>query len=63
MLGAVHAGTKWNKGMHGSVRLLHAGKSPNGPANSYLTGIHIILDPEWKTYWRMPGDSGIPPIV
>ena len=24
-------------------------------------GILIELEPEWKTYWRMPGDTGIPP--
>ena len=25
------------------------------------TGVRIELDPGWKTYWRMPGDAGIPP--
>ena len=24
-------------------------------------GIEIRLDPGWKTYWRYPGDSGVPP--
>ena len=28
---------------------------------SWHTGVLIELDPGWKTYWRMPGDSGIPP--
>jgi DsbC/DsbD-like thiol-disulfide interchange protein len=27
----------------------------------YEGGIDIRLDPGWKTYWRMPGDAGIPP--
>jgi DsbC/DsbD-like thiol-disulfide interchange protein len=24
-------------------------------------GIELQLDPGWKTYWRYPGDSGVPP--
>ncbi len=27
----------------------------------YLAGIAIELEPGWKTYWRMPGEAGIPP--
>jgi DsbC/DsbD-like thiol-disulfide interchange protein len=27
----------------------------------YLAGLEISLDDGWKTYWRMPGDSGVPP--
>jgi DsbC/DsbD-like thiol-disulfide interchange protein len=27
----------------------------------YDGGLDIRLDEGWKTYWRMPGDSGIPP--
>jgi len=30
-------------------------------AKSYLGGLEIELDHGWKTYWRMPGDAGIPP--
>lgn len=26
-----------------------------------LAGAHVRLAPGWKTYWRMPGDAGIPP--
>ncbi len=25
------------------------------------TGVKIELDDGWKTYWRMPGESGVPP--
>lgn len=28
---------------------------------SWHSGVRIDLAPGWKTYWRMPGDSGIPP--
>lgn len=27
----------------------------------WQAGILVELDPGWKTYWRMPGDAGIPP--
>jgi DsbC/DsbD-like thiol-disulfide interchange protein len=27
----------------------------------WQAGILVEMEPEWKTYWRMPGDSGIPP--
>lgn len=26
-----------------------------------MVGLHLRLAPEWKTYWRAPGDAGIPP--
>lgn len=26
-----------------------------------MTALHLLLEPGWKTYWRSPGDSGIPP--
>lgn len=26
-----------------------------------MAAIHLSLEPGWKTYWRTPGDAGIPP--
>lgn len=26
-----------------------------------LTAVHLVLEPGWKTYWRSPGDTGVPP--
>jgi DsbC/DsbD-like thiol-disulfide interchange protein len=26
-----------------------------------LAGLEIVMDDGWKTYWRMPGDAGVPP--
>ncbi|WP_299969821.1 protein-disulfide reductase DsbD domain-containing protein [uncultured Roseobacter sp.] len=26
-----------------------------------VAALHLSLDPGWKTYWRAPGDAGIPP--
>jgi DsbC/DsbD-like thiol-disulfide interchange protein len=27
-----------------------------------MAGLQIALDPGWKTYWRAPGEAGIPPV-
>jgi DsbC/DsbD-like thiol-disulfide interchange protein len=40
------------------VRLLGALARDGG---RLLAGVHVVLDPGWKTYWRVPGDSGFPP--
>jgi DsbC/DsbD-like thiol-disulfide interchange protein len=30
---------------------------------AYQAGLHIMLDKGWKTYWRNPGEAGIPPDI
>jgi DsbC/DsbD-like thiol-disulfide interchange protein len=30
---------------------------------THVAGLAIALAPGWKTYWRSPGDAGIPPLV
>lgn len=42
------------------VRLL-AGKSDTNSAPVLSGGVEIVLTPGWKTYWRYPGDAGVPP--
>jgi len=27
----------------------------------YMAGLDLVLAPHWKTYWRAPGETGIPP--
>jgi DsbC/DsbD-like thiol-disulfide interchange protein len=56
---AAHAedASPWQRDGHSAVRLL-AG-SHSGPV--LLGGIAFQLEPGWKTYWRTPGDSGVPP--
>lgn len=39
-------------------RLLSGWQMQSG---AYMTALHLRLAPEWKTYWRSPGDAGIPP--
>ncbi|MBG1233384.1 protein-disulfide reductase DsbD domain-containing protein [Aestuariivirga litoralis] len=31
--------------------------------NDYWAGLHIALGEGWKTYWRVPGEAGIPPEI
>jgi DsbC/DsbD-like thiol-disulfide interchange protein len=47
----------WVKDDHSSLRLLAGSRS--GPV--LMGGIEIQLQQGWKTYWRYPGDSGVPP--
>ena len=55
--GALSAGaeiaTTWNEHPNAKVRLI-AGEGR-------LLGVELVLAPGWKTYWRMPGDAGVPP--
>lgn len=30
---------------------------------SHMAAVRITLNPGWKTYWRAPGDAGIPPQI
>ncbi|QQA42409.1 protein-disulfide reductase DsbD domain-containing protein [Pelagovum pacificum] len=41
-----------------SVRLLPGWRTDTG---THMAGLEIQLAPGWKTYWRAPGDAGIPP--
>ena len=30
---------------------------------TYMAALHVRLAPDWMTYWRHPGESGIPPTL
>lgn len=32
-------------------------------AGTRMAALHLELAPGWKTYWRAPGDAGIPPLL
>ena len=49
----------WLKDSHSAVRLLAGSRS----GAVLLGGIAIQLQPGWHTYWRNPGDSGVPPRI
>ncbi len=35
----------------------------NFDGKAYSAGLYIKLDKDWKTYWRNPGDAGVPPSI
>lgn len=43
------------------VRLLASGLGNTNSAPVFSGGVEVTLSPGWKTYWRYPGDAGIPP--
>ena len=50
-----HAG-EFDDVVHGTVR--PGWRLPNG---DHMAALHLQLAPGWKTYWRAPGEGGIPP--
>jgi DsbC/DsbD-like thiol-disulfide interchange protein len=50
----------WVKENYSEVRLV-SGTVANAGSGEVVAGVQIRLDPGWKTYWRSPGDSGVPP--
>jgi DsbC/DsbD-like thiol-disulfide interchange protein len=55
--------SRWDGEPHGSTRLIAGGAVKSANAKLIRAGIEIRLDPGWKTYWRYPGDSGVPPTL
>lgn len=49
---------EWATGAESRVRLANGGEIDTGV---YSGAVHIQMTPGWKTYWRSPGESGIPP--
>jgi len=51
----------WDGDAHAAARLIAAAPSKAAPGGALRAGIEIRLAAGWKTYWRYPGDSGMPP--
>jgi DsbC/DsbD-like thiol-disulfide interchange protein len=51
----------WDDGMQSSARLIAAQSHEVSGVRLFRAGIEIKLKPGWHTYWRYPGDSGVPP--
>src|SRR5712675_1986514 len=49
----------WQRDGHSAVRLLAGSRS----GAVLMGGIAFQLQPGWHTYWRTPGDSGVPPRI
>jgi suppressor for copper-sensitivity B len=50
----------WQENAQVAVRLI-SGVNATGDLPVLPLGLEIKLAPEWKTYWRSPGDAGAPP--
>jgi DsbC/DsbD-like thiol-disulfide interchange protein len=48
----------WDGSAHSAIRLIAADPSS---AALLRAGIELRLAPGWSTYWRYPGDAGVPP--
>lgn len=49
----------WSDDSRSSMRLIAGASKSSEP--KLRVGVEIKLQPGWKTYWRYPGDSGVPP--
>jgi len=55
---AQSARSAWDESDYSRVRLL---MSPQADGAGVDGGVEIQLEPGWHTYWRVPGDAGVPP--
>ncbi len=55
----------WVQAANSRVRLTWCGGTVGAPVASgtELAFVEMQLDPGWKTYWRSPGDTGVPPVL
>jgi DsbC/DsbD-like thiol-disulfide interchange protein len=53
--------SSWIDDLNSSVRLIAAKMTQVGDQPVYRAGIEFKFTPGWHTYWRYPGDAGIPP--
>src|SRR5262245_54522441 len=51
----------WDGTQRSAVRLIAGVPRTQAGATIHRAGVELRLAPGWKTYWRYPGDSGIPP--
>ncbi len=51
--------SNWDGDARAAVRLLAGTGRTAGPLQA---GVEVRLADGWKTYWRYPGDSGVPPV-
>ncbi len=59
-LAAAEGQSAWSNQTNSKVRLVSAILADEGSPAVYA-GVQLFMDEGWKTYWRNPGDSGVPP--
>jgi len=58
---SIEDASPWSGDQRSAARLLAAVRGENGASAILRAGLEIKLSEGWKTYWRYPGDSGVPP--
>jgi DsbC/DsbD-like thiol-disulfide interchange protein len=53
----------WDDDLQSSARLLAARVQGESGDRVFRAGVEIKLKEGWHTYWRYPGDSGVPPVL
>ena len=59
-LPACAAEVPWVEATNSKLRLF-GGTATTAGGEELMAGIQLRMDDGWKTYWRNPGDSGVPP--
>jgi DsbC/DsbD-like thiol-disulfide interchange protein len=54
--------SRWDIDTRSSVRLVAARTLVQSGIPTMRAGVEFKLQSGWKTYWRYPGDSGVPPV-
>src|SRR3954466_10857272 len=53
----------WEDDAQSAARLISARAVNESGGRMFRAGVEIKLKEGWKTYWRYPGDSGVPPVL
>ena len=53
--------SRWDDDLQSAARLIAAQVHNESGRRVFRAGLEIKLKEGWKTYWRYPGDSGVPP--
>ena len=53
----------WDDDLQSAARLIAARAHNESGGRVFRAGVEIRLKEGWKTYWRYPGDSGVPPVL
>jgi DsbC/DsbD-like thiol-disulfide interchange protein len=61
-VGETFSTTPWVEVLNARVRMTGGAVSIADAKSRLLAGVEIVLADGWKTYWRFPGDSGVPPV-
>jgi len=54
--------SQWDTDSRSAVRLVAARMVVESGVQMLRAGVELKLQSGWKTYWRYPGDSGVPPV-